>query len=169
MARHLVVGNQTLLSRELRAVLEERAQAEEAECHIHVVVPDTPMDHYRSPVKGPRYSFAPAEDDGPTMAEHRLEVALDEFSSLDAIVTGVVGDEKPLAAIHHALAIDDYDEIIVSTFPAGLSRWLRTNIIDRLAEEVDLPVTHVVGTLDPAVEDRRRHEELVRSLQDGDD
>lgn len=169
MASHLVVGNQTLLSRELRQVLEDRAAVEEAECYVHVVVPETPVDHYHSPVRGPRYSFAPAEDTAPTMAQHRLEVALEEFSSLDAIVTGVVGDEKPLAAIHHALSIDDYEEIIVSTFPEGVSRWLKTNLIDRLAQEVDLPVTHVVGSLDESAERRRRHEELVRSLRDAED
>jgi len=103
------------------------------------------------------------------MAQHRLEMAVEELSSLDAIVTGVVGDEKPLAAIHHAIGIDDYDEIIVSTFPEGVSRWLKTNLIDRLAGEVNIPVTHVVGTLDDRAEQRRRHEELVRSLRDAED
>lgn len=169
MARHLVVGNQTLLSRELRRALEDRAAAETAECHLHVVVPETPADHYHSPVKGPNYSFAASDDDAPTQASHRLEVALEEFGSLDAIVTGVIGDAKPMAAIRHAMAIDDYDEIILSTFPEGVSRWLKTKVIDHLADEFDLPVTHVVSrTYDDSAERRRRHEELVRSLREGD-
>lgn len=169
MARHLVVGNQTLLSSELAKVLRQRSETDHGECHFHVVVPQTPLDHYLPVVKGPSYSFLPPEDrDVQTVAEHRLEVALAEFSKLEAIVTGVVGDEKPLAAIRHALSIDDYDEVILSTFPEVASRWLSTGLVNRLQDELDVPLTHVEAHSADEHEDRRRFEELVRSLRSDD-
>jgi GABA permease len=169
MARHLVVGNQTLLSHALTDVLKQRSEADHGECHFHVVVPQTPLDHYLSPVKGPSYSFLPPDvGDVQTVAEHRLEVAMAEFSKLDAVVTGVVGDEKPLVAIRHALSIDDYDEVILSTFPEIASRWLRTGLVNRLEEELDIPITHVEAHSADEHADRRRYEELVQSLRSDD-
>jgi hypothetical protein len=35
------------------------------------------------------------------------------------------------------------DEIIVSTFEAERSRWLRRDLVRRLRDETDLPVEHV--------------------------
>jgi hypothetical protein len=39
---------------------------------------------------------------------------------------------------------EPFDEIIVSTLPRGVSRWLRQNVLRRMAR-FDLPVTHVVA------------------------
>ncbi len=36
-------------------------------------------------------------------------------------VTGEVGDAEPLMAIHDAVNLGDYDEIIISTLPLGVS------------------------------------------------
>lgn len=166
MGRHLVVGNQTLLSHELAEVLERRVEADHGECHFHIVVPQTPLDHYLTPAKGASYSFLPPEQRNvQTVAEHRLEVAVAEFSKLEAVVTGVVGDEKPLAAIRHALSIDDYDEVILSTFPELASRWLSTGLVNRLHDELDIPLIHVEAHSADEHEDRRRYEEVVRSLR----
>lgn len=41
-------------------------------------------------------------------------------------VAGDIGETDPLKAIEHALGRGRYDEIIVSTLPLGVSRWLRT-------------------------------------------
>jgi hypothetical protein len=40
------------------------------------------------------------------------------------------------------------DEIIISTLPAQASGWLRRDLIERITEATDLPVTHVVTDLD---------------------
>jgi hypothetical protein len=42
------------------------------------------------------------------------------------------------------------DEVIISTFAAGRSNWLDTGIVERLREELDIPVTHVVAGADRA-------------------
>ena len=34
--------------------------------------------------------------------------------------------------------------MIISTYPRGESNWLETGIVDRLRDELDVPVTHVV-------------------------
>lgn len=164
MARYLVVGNQTLLSRELMDVLRERATGGE-DCHIHVVVPQTPLDHYRFPIKPESYRFSASTSRVETVAEHQLAVALEEFKSLDASVTGAIGHEHPLTAVRQAVAEADYDEIVLSTFPEQVSRWLGTGLTGQLHRHVHLPVTHVVSHPEHHTQDRRRYEEVLRQLR----
>jgi hypothetical protein len=48
-------------------------------------------------------------------------------------------------AAQNALDTDrDYSAILVSTFPVGLSRWLRMDLPRRLEKSTRLPVIHVV-------------------------
>jgi hypothetical protein len=37
------------------------------------------------------------------------------------------------------------DEIVISTFPEGRSNWLETDIVARLRDELDIPITHVIS------------------------
>ena len=55
-------------------------------------------------------------------------------------MTGDIGDLEPMAAIKDALSRDHYDEIIVSTLPLSLSRWLKPDIVSE-AQSFGLPVT----------------------------
>ncbi len=57
----------------------------------------------------------------------------------------VVGDPDPLAAAGDLLHRGGFDEVVVSTLPRGVSRWLRLSLPDRLRRTVELPVTHVVA------------------------
>ena len=43
-----------------------------------------------------------------------------------------------------------YDEIIVSTLPRYLSRWLHLDLPHRIGRAVDVPVTHVIASPEPA-------------------
>jgi hypothetical protein len=45
-------------------------------------------------------------------------------------------------AIHDAVNLGGYDEIIVSTLPLGISRWLKLDLISK-TRGLGLPVTHV--------------------------
>jgi hypothetical protein len=49
-------------------------------------------------------------------------------------------------AIDDALRRHAVDEIIISTLPPGLSRWLRQDLVHRVTRRFDLPVRHVVTT-----------------------
>ncbi|HYB28177.1 MAG TPA: hypothetical protein VEF89_16295 [Solirubrobacteraceae bacterium] len=59
-------------------------------------------------------------------------------------VTGDIGDTEPLMAIQDALNIGHYDEIIISTLPLGVSRWLKHDLVSK-AQAFGLPVHHVLG------------------------
>ncbi len=57
--------------------------------------------------------------------------------------TTVVGD--PLAAIERMVQTYEIDEIVVSTLPSRVSRWLRLDLVSK-ARGTGLPVTHVEAT-----------------------
>jgi hypothetical protein len=47
-------------------------------------------------------------------------------------------------AIEDAVNLGSYDEIIISTLPLGISRWLKLDLISK-AKGIGLPVTHVLA------------------------
>ncbi|HEX5145450.1 MAG TPA: hypothetical protein VFV85_00400, partial [Conexibacter sp.] len=57
-------------------------------------------------------------------------------------VSGHVGDDEPLMAIEDAINRAPYDEIVISTLPRRLSRWLRLDLVSK-ARGTGLPVEHV--------------------------
>ena len=72
-----------------------------------------------------------------------LEAALPRLSAAAGHeVTGSIGDAEPLMAIEDAIHLGNYDEIIISTLPLGISRWLKLDLISK-ARALGLPVTHV--------------------------
>ena len=84
-------------------------------------------------------------------ARRRLDDALASLSDLAASIDGEVGDADPLAAIRDVLGVSHhYDEIIISTLPAQISRWLHLDLPHRVEHTFHLPVTHVVGSMSEA-------------------
>jgi GABA permease len=80
------------------------------------------------------------------MAERRLADALESFRALGATeVDGCVGSQRPMDAIRDALRGRHIDEIVISTLPAGVSRWLHQDLPHRVARWFELPVSHVIG------------------------
>ncbi|MBV9005850.1 MAG: hypothetical protein JO181_14415 [Solirubrobacterales bacterium] len=76
-------------------------------------------------------------------AQQVLDVALPKLSeAAGREVTGSIGDAEPLMAIQDAINLGNYDEIIVSTLPLGVSRWLKLDLVSK-ARGLGLPVTHV--------------------------
>jgi hypothetical protein len=59
-------------------------------------------------------------------------------------VTGEVGDASPMQAIADAVRHQRFDEMILSTFPASVSRWVKLDLPQRVKRRYGLPVTHVV-------------------------
>jgi len=133
MKRYLVVANQTLGGDHLLELLRERAA--QGPCQIHTLVPAT-VD---------QTDWTSDEDTDRELAQRRLSVALERFRELDADVTGEVGDHLVVDAILDVLRREHVDEVVLSTLPAGLSRWLRLDLVSRVERAVDVPVTHVVG------------------------
>jgi hypothetical protein len=150
--RHvLVVANQTLGGQELLATVQERLDSGPAE--FWIVVPATAATDDRDmALLGPGGSGAgsivesPAHsEDAYQAASRRLQEALAQLASLGAPVDGEVGADDPLHAIEEALARRDVDEIIISTLPTHLSRWLHTDLPSRAQRKFDLPVTTVTA------------------------
>jgi hypothetical protein len=59
-------------------------------------------------------------------------------------VTGSIGDAEPLMAVEDAVNLGHYDEIIVSTLPLGISRWIKLDLVSKV-RALGLPVTHVAA------------------------
>jgi hypothetical protein len=129
--RYLVVANLTLGGETLREKV--RACIAAGPSRFHVVVPATP----------PQEGFTWSEESARAAAQARLAEALRRFRELGAEVDGEVGSHQPLDAIAQGLEEGLYDEIILSTLPAGVSRWLKMDLPHRVERSFGLPVTHV--------------------------
>jgi hypothetical protein len=85
------------------------------------------------------------EDTDDSEAQAVLELALPLLEeAAGAPVKGKVGDPNPVDAISDAVNIDGYDEIIISTLPARVSRWLNLNLPSKLTP-LGLPITTVTA------------------------
>ena len=134
-AHVLVVAHQTAATSHLLDAVRERAQR--APARFHLVVPR--QAHGMHKVVDP-------QDAGGDEAQQVLDEALPKLSEAAGHrVTGSLGDPEPLMAIHDAINLGSYDEIIVSTLPLGVSRWLKLDLISK-TRALGLPVTHVQAT-----------------------
>jgi GABA permease len=90
--------------------------------------------------------------EGKALAHARgvLDQAITAFAEAGVAVSGQVGDENPLLAVGDVLREMKFDEIIVSTLPAGPSRWLKRDLPRRVEREYGLPVTHVIAASETA-------------------
>jgi hypothetical protein len=64
--------------------------------------------------------------------------------AVGARVDGLVGDPDPFVAVRDAVTSVGIDEIIISTLPARVSRWLRVDLPHRVGQ-FGLPVTVVTA------------------------
>jgi hypothetical protein len=135
-ARVLVVANRTAESPELLAALHARAV--HGPCEFTLLVPSTPH--------GLAWA-ANMYDAGNEEAEQHRGAFVEELrgEGLD-VADAKVGDGDPLAAISDECNFNEYDELIVSTLPLRISKWLRVDLPRKAEAATGLPVTHVVGS-----------------------
>jgi hypothetical protein len=131
--RVLVIANRTLHAEELRAELHRRAASGS---EIHIV----------APILCSRIHYIASDVDKELgEARDRLATALAWARAEHLHATGHVGDPNTaFGAIEDELRRYGADEVIISTYPRGRSNWLETGIVERLRDELDLPVTHLV-------------------------
>ena len=83
------------------------------------------------------------EDQQASEAQKVLDDALPALTAAaGSEVEGIVGDADPIAAIQDAINLRGFDEVIVSTLPARLSRWLKLDLPSKVSG-MGLPVTTV--------------------------
>ncbi len=142
--RCLVVANRTLGGAQLLAAIGERLAADPG-CSFHVLVPATPSRGIYEGVLAAYAGDLPDPASAAQAAERRLADVLTWLHAEGHQATGEIGDLDPLVAVEDVLAREHFDEIIVSTLPARVSRWLALDLANRVRRAVDVPVTHVEG------------------------
>ena len=123
--RVLVVAHRTAATP--RLLDEVRSRARRSNCRFTLLVP------------------RPYWDPDTEEAAITLELALPLLTeAAGGAVEGIVGDADPFVAVQQALEQGDFDELIISTLPVHVSRWLRRDLPHRV-EEFGLPVTVVTA------------------------
>jgi hypothetical protein len=92
------------------------------------------------------YGFAWATDmnSGWPEATARAERAAAQMRQSGLVVEEtIVGDPDPFAAVGDVLHCREFDEVIVSTLPRGVSTWLKIGFPGRLRRLTELPITRI--------------------------
>jgi hypothetical protein len=150
MRRYLVVANQTLGGEQLTAKLAECIDRPESLLcgrarHQHRRL--RPLVHRRAGGRAARRAYRIAR----TLAGARLEHELNRLREAGAEADGEVVEPMPLDAIRKIASREEADEVIVSTLPRRLSRWIAMDLPRRIRRATSLPVTHVAGQAGPLV------------------
>lgn len=131
----LVVANETIGGQPLIDAVLEKAGGDS---RVIICVPRTQ----------PRHGNVIYDDTVYDAAQIRIDLARGFLRQQGVDAVGDVGDPDPYTATMDAVAEFRPDEIIVSTFPAQASGWLRRDLIERIQDATGVPVTHVVTDLD---------------------
>lgn len=130
----LVVANETLEGDELVDAVRARA----AQGPVRAVV--------LAPVNEPGAGYVVYEDSRRSAAGRRLDATVSALRDAGIPAHGGVFDGGPLSAVKDVLALEQIDELIVSTHPAARSGWLRRNLLDEIRKVAgERPVHHVVA------------------------
>lgn len=146
--RVLILANRTLAGEKLHALVRERL--DEMPTEFHVLVPQpSPAAVYVDPATGlsdPATQRAHLESRtiARADAERRLSTFRELFADMDTALTGEVALGDPVVAAHRVMQRSTFDEIVVSTFPAGISKWLKLDLPTRLERGFDVPVTAII-------------------------
>ena len=117
--RHiLVVANETVVSRALVDVIEEKAK--DGDARVTVL----------APVTQPSQGYVVYYDTRRAAARRRLEKTLDLLRSAGIPADGIVVESDPVSALQDAIHQLEPDEIVVSTHPQQKSGWLRRNAVE---------------------------------------
>ncbi len=160
VSRWLVVTNQTLGKGEVVAEIERLSA--DGPCEFHLLVPATHSKSYArarrlamlaaDPVTGipsehlqSGSDFLGPDTEGQQQAQKRLDAQLDRIKAAAYDATAEIGDPDPIRAILAVLARSSFDGIILSTLPAGISRFVKGDLPSRVRRVSNLPVTYLPG------------------------
>jgi hypothetical protein len=132
----LVVANETLGGATLLDRIKQHA--EEDDIRVTICVPQT----------RPRHGNIIYDEAVYDTAQVRIELARSVLRREGIDAVGEPGDPDPYTATMDAVAEYDPDVIIISTFPATSSGWLRRDLIERVQDAAGVPVEHVVADID---------------------
>jgi GABA permease len=145
VARYLLVANQTLGGDQL--IDEVRRRIAAGPSSFYVLVPNTHPPDPSELVRPSAALLSSTEDEhrATLIAQSRLRTAIDQLRAQGVEAQGDLGDPDPLTAIGEVLAEQQFDEIIISTLPSGISRWLGMDLPHQAQRKFKLPVTTVTA------------------------
>jgi hypothetical protein len=127
LRRILVVANRTAATPTLLEEVRKRAAAGPAE--VTLLVP----------------AFPTVFDPEALESLHSVELAVPLLAQASGgSVKAILGDPEAFTAVRDALKETRYDEVIISTLPARVSRWLKRDL-PRRVEQLGVPVTVVTA------------------------
>jgi hypothetical protein len=132
----LVVANETLGGRELLERIREHAA--EDDIRVAICVPRT----------RPRHGNIIYDEAVYDAAQVRIDLARSVLREEGIDSVGEPFDPDPYTATMDAVAEYNPDLIVISTFPATSSGWLRRDLIERVSQATNVPVEHVVADID---------------------
>jgi hypothetical protein len=138
--RVLIVAHRTAATPALQQAVAERAAKGPAV--FTLLVPTAPRGLHR---------VVDPEDTDRAEAGAILELALPLLEEASGShIDGLIGNHNPFDAVADAVNLRGYDEIIISTLPVRVSRWLRSDLPSKL-KGLGLPVITVTaqGTSKP--------------------
>jgi hypothetical protein len=121
----LVVAHRTAATPRLLQEVSRRARA--GRCRMTLLVP--------------RPYWDPDTDEAQVVVE--LALPLLERAAL-AHVDAMIGDADPVEAVRHVMETTQVDEVIISTLPQRVSRWLHRDVPSRV-QALGIPVTVVTA------------------------
>lgn len=148
MARTLVVANLTLGGQNLAQFLEGRIKsASSTSFHLIAPVAESTMWAWGGPLASTALQPWPHTELAETAradALLRVDLLVGWLRTLGASATGEVIADDPLSAIEHTIHTMVFDDVVISTLPLGLSKWLHLDLPHRVAKHCGLPVVTVV-------------------------
>lgn len=146
MGKVLIVGNRSLGGAELAQLVGSRVEA--GSCDVHLLVP------VPNPVASAVAVGGAVLDVGTTLsrdiendrflAQQQLDFGIAWLAGLGAAATGELSlDVDTPTAVVQLVAEKSFDEVIVSTLPTRVSKWLRQDLPCRIGRKVSVPVTVV--------------------------
>lgn len=134
-ARILVVANKTAATPALIETVRERAARGPAK--FALLVPNTAHGLHK---------LVDPEDQAETEAQTTIELALPLLEeAAGGPVDSMIGVPEPLAAIQDAINLHGFDELIISTLPQRVSKWLKLDLPSK-CNGLGLPVTTVIAS-----------------------
>jgi GABA permease len=146
--RYLVIANQTLAEAELNEAIHQRL--EQGPSSFYLLVPNTKAADLAARIArgapiAPAASDATVDALATEHAQHRLGQLLDDLRGMGVDVDGDLGDEDPIKAVDQLRERRQFDEIILSTLPQPISKWLGMDLPHRLHRHTGLPVTTITA------------------------
>ncbi len=144
--RYLIIANQTLLSPGLEQLVHHKIA--ESPCEFHILVPQSAALAFHVDPSGPVDPTLRAVTESYAVAREEAHARLDSFRRLfddvGDVLTAEVAVGDPVLATRRVMERSSFDEIIVSTLPPGISRWLRLDIPSRIERAFKVPVTSLI-------------------------